>query len=307
MKILIIGAGYWGRKIINVLQKIKTIKYIYIYDPFEKKQFGEKTIRIQKLDNLINIKFIFIAAPLKYHLYYLKKLIKLEVPIFVEKPLLNKGEIIKNKKLLNSIRVFTGYVYLYNKFIKQIKKIIKKERSRPLLVSFERKNLGPVRNDTNVLYDLASHDLCILNYLFNIKKINQLKVLKKKIFKFSKNDDIFHILMKINKKTLVNINVSWFNAIKERKITIFFKNKIIHYDEITSIITEKKVTKNFYKKEIYNVDNIKINEKSFLIKNNNPLREEILIFLKNKDYDFKKNKIVSLKTQKLLDIVSYKK
>ena len=131
--------------------------------------------------------------------------------------------------------------------------------------------------------------------------------MKKKIFKFSKNDDIFHIFMKINQKTLININVSWFNAIKERKITIFFKNKIIYYDEITSMITEKKVTKNFYKKEIYNVDNIKINEKSFLIKNNNPLREEILTFLKNKDYDFKKNKIVSLKTQKLLDIVSYKK
>ena len=73
------------------------------------------------------------------------------------------------------------------------------------------------------------------------------------------------------------------------------------------MITEKKFKKNLYKNYIYNVDIIKINEKSFLIKNNNPLREEILTFLKNKDYDFKKNKIVSLKTQKLLDIVSYKK
>jgi predicted dehydrogenase len=307
MKILIIGAGYWGRKIIDVLQGIKKVKYIYVYDPYEQVKFGEKIIQIKKLKNLINIKFVFIAVPLKYHLYYLKKLKKLNVPFFVEKPLLNKGEIKNNIKLFNSLNIFTGYVYLYNKFIKKIKKIITKEKSSPLLISFERKNLGPVRNDTSVLYDLASHDLSILNYLFSIKKINYLKVLKNKFFKFSKNCDIFHILMKINKKTLINIHVTWFNAIKERKITIFFKNKIIHYDETTNIITEKKITKNFYKKEIYNIDHIKINEKIFLIKNNNPLKEEILTFLKKKNNDFKKNKKISFKTQKMLDIISSKK
>tara|TARA_B100001964_G_C14122719_1_gene549086 strand:+ start:169 stop:1092 length:924 start_codon:yes stop_codon:yes gene_type:complete len=307
MKILIIGAGYWGRKIINVLKNFKKVKKIYIYDPYEKNKYGDKTTLIKNFENKKNIKFAFIASPLKHHLYYLKKLKKLNVPIFVEKPTVNRGEIKKEMKLLKSLRVFTGYVYLYNKFIKQIRKIIVKEKSKPLFINFERKNLGPVRNDTSVLYDLASHDLSILNYLLNVKKIDNLKVLKNRFFNFSKNDDIFHILMKINDQTLVNINVTWFNAIKERKITIFFKHIIIHYDEMTNIITEKKITKNFYKREIYNVDHIKIKEKNYTSKNNNPLRTEILTFLKNNNYEFKENKIISLKTQKLLDKIYYKK
>ncbi len=307
MKILIIGAGYWGRKIITVLKNYKKVKKIYVYDPYETNNYRDKTILIKNFENKKDIKFAFVASPLKYHLYYLKKLKNLNIPIFVEKPTVNRGEIKKEIKLLKSLRVFTGYVYLYNKFIKKIKRIISKEKSKPLFINFERKNLGPVRNDTSVLYDLASHDLSILNYIINVNKINSLKVLKNKFFDFSKNEDIFHILMKINYQTLVNINVTWFNAIKERKITIFFNNKIIHYDEITNIITEKKITKNFYKKEIYNVDHIKIKEKNYTSKNNNPLKTEILTFLKNNNFEFKENKIISLKTQKLLDKIYYKK
>ena len=73
---------------------------------------------------------------------------------------------------------------------------------------------GPIRNDVNVSYDLSSHDLSILYYLFNKlpKKIssNSHAILKKNI------SDISNLSFKL-KNFFVDINNSWLNPDKIRE------------------------------------------------------------------------------------------
>ena len=64
----------------------------------------------------------------------------------------------------------SGYIYLYNDYIKFIKKIIKKKfLGKIFYVSCERLNLGPVRSDVSSSWDLSSHDIAICKYLFEDK------------------------------------------------------------------------------------------------------------------------------------------
>ena len=61
-----------------------------------------------------------------------------------------------------------GYIYMFNNYINFIKKFIQnKKNGKILYLKFERQNLGPIRNDVSVTYDLSSHDLSILFYFLN--------------------------------------------------------------------------------------------------------------------------------------------
>ena len=90
----------------------------------------------------------------------------------------------------------------------------------PFLIKFERKNLGPIRKDVDVLYDLASHDISIIYFLFENHKVTIKKVDRFKYIN-SKNYDSYNIHLKINNQINVIIEVNWLNVVKERKISFF--------------------------------------------------------------------------------------
>jgi predicted dehydrogenase len=300
MKILQIGYGYWGKKITKTLTQIKNINEISILDPFVTniKNFSKKVKFIKKIKKK-TFDYIFIATPVKKHFFYINKFEKLGIPIFVEKPLIDHRNNNKLIKKIENKKIFTGYIYLYNKFIINLKKIIDDQKTKPLFIKFQRNNLGPIRKDVDVLYDLGSHDLSIINYLFEDSYVSLIKVDSGKILEQSNKKDYYNIFLKI-KKTLINIEINWLNVVKERRISIFFKKKIIQYDEIQNKIIEKYIPENFYEKTLFNIDYLKIKEKIHIYKNNNPLKNEILTFIKNNKSDYLFNKKISFKTQKLL-------
>ena len=121
---LIIGYGYWGKKVFRVLKSLN--ENIYIYDPFIKKSHNSESNFINNIKE-IDPDNIVITTPVKYHYFYISKFINKRKKIFVEKPILMPNENMNLKKIINE-NIFTGYVYLYNKFIINLKKIISKKK-----------------------------------------------------------------------------------------------------------------------------------------------------------------------------------
>ena len=123
-----------------------------------------------------------------------------------------------------------GYIYLYNSYIKKIKTIIKKgELGQVKYIEIQRKNLGPIRNEIGSHFDLGSHDLSILKFLFN-KKMKITNLIKRNILK--KNiSDITSINLNIG-NIKCEIISSWLNPTKERKILIIGSKKMLLFDEM---------------------------------------------------------------------------
>ena len=162
-KITIIGAGYWGTIITNTLIKIG-IKDITVFDISKKnlkilqKKFSSIKIEnnFQKVLKNDLLKDVFVATPPSKNYKIVKMLILNNKNIFLEKPgFINLDQIKKIKKILNKKSKFMfGYVYCYNEYIAKIKKILKKKTlGKILYISFNRQNLGPVRNEVDVDYD----------------------------------------------------------------------------------------------------------------------------------------------------------
>ena len=239
-KLAVIGSGYWGSIIIKTLIELG-FKNIIIYDKSVKnKNIAKKKFKIVKFENIFsnilkdnNILNTFVVTPPSQNLKIVTKLINNNKNIFLEKPGFDKindlKKIEKYLKKSNSKLIF-GYIYCYNEYIKKIKTILdRKILGEIQYISFSRKNLGPIRSDVDVDYDLTSHDLSIIKKLFNklpkIKSSEKYSLLKKDISDIS---NLHLTLGNIN----IDINNSWLNPTKERLIKIIGKKKMLSFDEM---------------------------------------------------------------------------
>ncbi len=239
-KIAVIGSGYWGSIIINTLINLK-FKNIIVFDTSVKnKLIIKKKYKIIKFENnfskILNdklIKNIFVVTPPIENLTIVKKLIIYNKNIFLEKPgFHNLKNLIKVQKYLrkSKSKLMFGYIYFYNDYIEKIKTILDKKILGELqYISFSRKNLGPIRSDVDVDYDLTSHDLSIIKKLFNrLPKVishKKYSLLKKNI------SDISNLHLKLGGIN-IDINNSWLNPTKERLIKIIGKKKMLSFDEM---------------------------------------------------------------------------
>jgi predicted dehydrogenase len=300
-KIAIIGAGYWGSIIVNALINLK-FNNIVVHDTniknlnILKKKFNKINIQRELLNILKdkNIKNIIVATPPSKNYELVKKLILNKKDVFLEKPgFKNIREISLIQKLLtkSKSKLMFGYIYCYNNQIDAIKKILnKKKLGKILYISFSRKNLGPIRNDVDVDYDLTSHDLSIIMKIFGkLPKI----ISYKKYYILNKNiADISNLHLKLN-KIHIDINNSWLNPTKERLIKIIGTQKMLLYneqDKANPIKIYNQYAKypklDFFNKKFLNSKALvyKGNNAPVKIKSNNPLLTEIKYFLNKKRF-----------------------
>ena len=180
-----------------------------------------------------------------------------------------------------------GYIYMFNNYINFIKKFVTdKKNGKVLYLKFQRQNLGPIRNDVSVSYDLSSHDLSILYYFLgdlpkNITE-SSYSILKKKL------PDISNLSTKF-KNMYIDIHNSWLNPDKVRRITVVTKKKMLLFDEMkkdNKIVIYNKYAKypkisefkdKFFsqKAKIYSGKNY-----SPKVKSNNPLLDELKYFFR---------------------------
>jgi len=242
-KLALIGCGYWGTILVKTLISLR-FKNITIYDQnyrfakLLKKKFPSLQIEKNLNKILLDDKILncFLITPPSKNFKLVSKFISYNKNIFLEKPGMTKiSDLIKIKKKLkkSNSKLMLGYIYFFNDYISKIKSIIdKKSLGKILYINFQRQNLGPIRNDVDVDYDLTSHDVSILYKLF--KKTPRL-ISKKKYSLLKKNiSDISNLHLKLD-NVIIDINNSWINPNKIRKITIVGTKKMLLFNELDQL------------------------------------------------------------------------
>jgi len=115
----------------------------------------------------------------------------------------------------------------------------------------ERTNLGPVRNDVNAIYDLASHDISIFNFLMDATP----KVLATtaKSYLRPEIEDVAFISLEYPGGVLAHIHVSWLDPRKVREITAVGNEKMATWNDLSLSgpirIYSKHLERNYYYKD----------------------------------------------------------
>ena len=300
INIAIIGLGYWGTIVTNALTSMSLFKKIYINDTdlkkvsIIKKKFGSKVIKsdLNQIKNNDKIKHVFLATPPKENFAILKSLIKSKKNILIEKPGMTSLKLfdsIKKELKVNRVKLSFGYIYIYNDYIRYLKKVIKSNKLGKIhYINLQRQNFGPIRNKVSAAFDLATHDISILYYLLN-KKISLKSSVSHNILG-KNNYDISFLNLKAG-ETKIDINVSWLNPEKIRKIIIIGSKKMLLFDEM-NINEPIKIYNNYvnfpkidkFSKLYFNQSKYIFKGKSTSIKLNEtkPLNNEIEEFVKSK-------------------------
>lgn len=235
MKTLLIGAGYWGKNFIRLLEKDNNeFELTYILDSQSKISNYRNIESFEKIEKYLDdFEVAIVCTPTKTHYEFVKFLLANNKHVLVEKPLTTK--LSQAKELyeiadLNNLTLLVDHTFLYNTSINYISEIIKKSEIGDLLhLSFERTNLGPIRSDVSCLWDLATHDISILNAFIpeEIQSMNASGYIKGP----TNLHDIVNISINYPNK-FVSIFTSWLHPEKSRKIKIVGSEKMIIYDDI---------------------------------------------------------------------------
>ena len=238
MKFLLIGYGYWGRNIARTLKEIGINDFI-IYDE-DKNQLKEaKKLYDFEIYNCVDeaIKHsdaVIIATPPKTHYFLAKKALLANKHIFGEKPFtLNLDEAYELIELAEkkNLKYMVDHVFLYSEPVKFIKQNID-SLGEIVYINSRRINLGLFQYTTDVIWDLAVHDLSIIDYLVGLE-IKKVSVFKRK-YKDFKNEALANIDLELNSGITISIQVSWLSPLKVREMIIGGSKKTIVYDDVIS-------------------------------------------------------------------------
>lgn len=241
LKIGLIGWGYWGRNYAKYFDASVDAELVTVCDsrpemlkdakrsyPHVKTSEDALSLLKEKLDGVI------LALPASTHFKLAVPFIKAKIPILIEKPLTDSFESAQELEILankEKTKVLVGHTFLYNQSVRFLKTEIDTGKlGRIYYLEFKRQSYGPIRDDVNVIWDFAPHDIAIAKYLLNDKY--PLSVYAQ-AGKYSRNamEDIAIIILKFPDNVLVNINVAWLYPIKIRSLTLLGDKKMAVFDD----------------------------------------------------------------------------
>lgn len=175
MRVVLVGAGGWGKNHARILSNLNVLCAICDADVNTSAEFGKRYAvnHYTSVDELIKLeKFdaAIIATPTKSHFEIAKKLIEAKKHIFVEKPLTTNskdGQTLIDFASKKKTIITCGYIERFNPAVNKVKSYIDEGKYGDLLtLEFHRYNTTPNTQDVGIIHDTAVHDIDTANYLF---------------------------------------------------------------------------------------------------------------------------------------------
>lgn len=242
MKIGIIGFGYWGPNLVRNFANINGVILKAVADSRKERESDLK--RLSPLSNFTEhaddilldpeIDAVVIATPVFTHYELALKALKNNKHVLVEKPMTSdskqSAELIELSKKAGKV-LMVDHTYLYTSAVQKMKELIKDgDIGNVKYFDSTRINLGLFQPDVNVLWDLAAHDISILNYLVNEKPYSV-----QATGVSHTNNGIENIAyLNINYKSGFNahFNCSWTSPVKIRMLLVGGDKKMIVFNDL---------------------------------------------------------------------------
>jgi predicted dehydrogenase len=240
----IIGAGYWGPNLIRNFNEIDEVNLKTVCD-----------LRQERLDHIQNrfpgvhvtrdikevlnedIDAVVIATPVSTHHRLAKQCLLAGKHVLVEKPL--TCDSLEARDLIDTaakqrLVLMAGHTFIYNPAVIALKEIIDSgEIGHVYYINGTRVNLGLYQPDVNVLWDLAPHDISVLQYVLGMTpeaaSARGGMYVKPGVF------DVAYLTLYFPNGVMADLRVSWLDPCKIRSITIVGSKKMIVYDDIEPV------------------------------------------------------------------------
>jgi predicted dehydrogenase len=243
MNVGVVGYGYWGPNLVRNFMSLEGLRVKAVSD-LNKNRLGTigslfpsiaVTTDYTDLIKDPEIEAIIVATPVSSHYAIAKAALEAGKHCFVEKPLTQTSaqaqeliEIAERK----GVHLFVDYTFLFTGAVQKMKQLVS-EGALGELLYFDsvRINLGLFQHDVNVIWDLAPHDLSIMDYLIGrpaqaVSAIGACHV-------GNGLENVAYVSVIYDDNLVAHFHVNWLAPVKMRQIIVGGSEKMVVYDEMS--------------------------------------------------------------------------
>ena len=238
----VIGYGYWGPNLVRNMFEVPDTKVIAVsdmrWDRLEKVKLRYPTVEVTTdCNDLLNnpeIDAVVIATPVHTHYELAMQALRKGKHVMVEKPMASSSE--EAMRLIDEanrrkLTLMVDHTFVYTGAVRKIKTIADSgDLGNILYYDSTRVNLGLFQRDVDVIWDLAVHDLAIMDYILPCSPcavaatgINHL---------FGGTENLAYITMFFEGNLIAHVNVNWLSPVKVRRTLLGGSKQMIVYDDM---------------------------------------------------------------------------
>ena len=242
MNIGIIGFGYWGTNLVRNFANLKNVNLKSVADERAERKSALKSLCpsagfTTSADDILSdkeIDAVVIATPVFTHYEMAKKALNNDKHVLLEKPMVSKTdqakELIELAERKNKL-LMVDHTFLYTGAVQKMKSLIDSgDIGNIKYFDSTRINLGLFQPDINVLWDLAPHDISILNYL--IKDVPYSVQATGVSHTSNGIENIAYININYNSGFIAHFSCSWTSPVKIRMMLIGGDKKMILFNDV---------------------------------------------------------------------------
>jgi predicted dehydrogenase len=242
LQIGVIGYGYWGPNIVRNFNSASGSQVAMVCDLNQnshkkiKKTYPHITVTSDPLELIKNpgIDAVAIATPVFTHHQLAKLALEEGKSIFVEKPFTytveEADDLIETAERKN-LKIMVDHTFLYTSAVRKIKQLIEDDVLGNLYYfDSVRVNLGLFQHDVNVVWDLAPHDISIMDFLIDQKP--QAVSATGADYLGKGMEYIAYLTFYYPNNVIAHININWLSPVKIRTTLIGAQKKMLVWNDL---------------------------------------------------------------------------
>lgn len=241
-----VGCGYWGQNLIRNFWEVDEAQVVIACDAhvpaLSRIQKRYPTVEAEtSYDAVLNnpkVDAVVLATPVSTHFPFAKRALLAGKHVLIEKPMTTTTaeatELIELADRKN-LKLMVDHTFLYTSAVRRMKQMVDSGELGDLLYfDSVRINLGLVQSDANVIWDLAPHDLSIMDYLCKPEPVSVSAVGVAHLN--CPHANIAYVTVKFNSHSnlIAHFHVNWLSPVKVRRTLVGGSKRMLVYDDMES-------------------------------------------------------------------------
>lgn len=241
IRIGVVGYGYWGPNIVRNFHGVDGCEVAVVCDRSQdalrraKSAHPSVQVTCNPCDVLLatDIDAVAVVTPVWTHFELAKAALENGKHVFVEKPFtstVEQAEQLIDLAASKNLQIMVDHTFLFTGAVKKIRQLIQDGTLGNLYYyDSTRVNLGLFQHDVNVIWDLAPHDLSIVDDLIKNKPDYLIASGQRHLNGF---EDLAYITIHFGDKVIAHINVNWLSPVKVRTTLIGGEKKMLVWNDL---------------------------------------------------------------------------
>ncbi len=240
--VAVIGYGYWGPNIVRNFAKTDGARVVVVSDleteklALVRRHHPDVAVSTNFCDLLQNnrVDAIAIATPVHTHYELALAALRAGKHVLVEKPLAQTSEQARHlieEAERSKLLLMVDHTFLYTPAVQKIRALIGDGVLGDIYYyNSVRASLGLFQSDVNVIWDLAVHDISIIQYIFEERPVAVSATAASHVPGSPEN--MAHITLFFRSSCFAQISVNWLSPVKVRQTFIGGSRNMIMYDDV---------------------------------------------------------------------------